>query len=196
MRLASPYDSFEDPYCYPGTSTLKNKLDLRDYAELEAFEHESVSAKGEEELPSGHFNPAHYCAIHRHLFGEVYNWAGEYRNVRTAKEGAMFCYPEFVAEQMEMLFKALDEPSFAMMSSPEAFIQASVKFLAELNAIHPFRDGNGRTQLSFLFLLGGRAGHPLDMTRVRAEPMLGAMVESFHGRLGALEEEVKCLYRK
>ena len=112
MRLGSPYDSFEDPYCYPGTSTLKNKLDLRDYAELEAFEHESVSAKGEEELPSGHFNPAHYCAIHRHLFGEVYNWAGQYRNVRTAKGGDMFCYPEHIAEQMELLFTSLNYGAF------------------------------------------------------------------------------------
>ena len=196
MRLASPYDSFEDPYCYPGTSTLKNKLDLRDYAELEAFEHESVSAKGEEELPSGHFNPAHYCAIHRHLFGEVYNWAGEYRNVRTAKGGDMFCYPEHIAEQMELLFASLNQGAFLRGAAKSDFVKASTKFLSELNAIHPFREGNGRCQLSFLFLLGERSEHRLDMTRVRAAPMLEAMVESFHGRLGALEAEVKCLYRK
>ena len=196
MRLASPYDSFEDPYCYPGTSTLKNKLDLRDYAELEAFEHESVSAKGEEELPSGHFNPAHYCAIHRHLFGEVYDWAGEYRTVRTAKAGDMFCYPEHIADQMDLLFASLNQGAFLRGTAKSDFVKASAKFLSELNAIHPFREGNGRCQLSFLFLLGERSEHRLDMTRVRAAPMLEAMVESFHGRLGALEAEVKCLYRK
>ena len=193
MRLGSPYDSFEDPYCYPGTSTLKNKLDLRDYAELEAFEHESVSAKGEEELPSGHFNPAHYCAIHRHLFGEVYNWAGEYRNVRTAKGGDMFCYPEHIAEQMELLFTSLNYGAFLRRAAKSDFVTASTKFLSDLNAIHPFREGNGRTQLSFLFLLGERSGHMLDMTRVRAEPMLEAMIASFQGRLEVLGEEIAWL---
>ena len=193
MRLGSPYDSFEDPYCYPGTSTLKNKLDLRDYAELEAFEHESVSAKGEEELPFGHFNPAHYCAIHRHLFGEVYNWAGQYRNVRTAKGGDMFCYPEHIAEQMELLFASLSYGAFLRGAAKSDFVTASTKFLSDLNAIHPFREGNGRTQLSFLFLLGERSGHMLDMTRVRAEPMLEAMIASFKGRLEVLGEEIAWL---
>lgn len=103
MSFGSPYDSFDEPYCYPGTSVLKNKLDLHDYAELEAFEHESASAKGDDSLPSGVFDPVHYRAIHRHLFGEVYDWAGEYRTVRTSKGGDMFCYPEYIAEQMELL---------------------------------------------------------------------------------------------
>ena len=196
MRLASPYDSFEDPYCYPGTSTLKNKLDLRDYAELEAFEHESVSAKGEEELPSGRFDTAHYRSIHRHLFSEVYDWAGEYRTVRTAKAGDMSCYPEHIADQMDLLFASLNQGAFLRGAAKPDFVKASAKFLSELNAIHPFREGNGRCQLSFLFLLGERSEHRLNMTRVRAGPMLEAMVESFHGRLGALEEEIKCLYRK
>ena len=190
MSLGSPYDSFDDPYCYRRTSTLKNKLDLRDYNELEAFEHESVSAKGDEPLPTGRFDPNHYRAIHHHLFGAVYDWAGEYRTVRTAKGGDMFCYPEYIAGQMDLLFASLSDPAFAKGSPKEGFITAAATFLADLNAIHPFREGNGRTQLTFLFLLGERAGHPLDMARIRPQTMLNAMVESFHGRLGALGREL------
>jgi cell filamentation protein len=193
MSHDSRYDSFGDPYCYPGTSVLKNKLDLRDFSELEAFEHESVSAKAEEELPTGMFDPLHYRAIHRHLFGAVYDWAGEYRIVRIAKPGAMFCYPEHIAVQMDLLFASLQRAPFTGGASATEFVQAAARFLGELNAIHPFRDGNGRTQLTFLFLLGERAGHPVDMARVRAEPMMAAMVGSFEGDYVGLEAEIVLL---
>ena len=84
-----------------------------------------------------------------------------------------------------MLFASLDSGPLAGDGSREEFIAAAATFLADLNAIHPFREGNGRTQLTFLFLLGERAGHRLDMALIRPEAMLAAMVESFHGRLGA-----------
>lgn len=190
MNLGSRYDTFDDPYCYSGTSVLKNKLDLRDYDELEAFEHESASAKGEEKLPSGSFDPAHYCMIHRHLFGEVYDWAGKYRSVRTAKGGDMFCFPEYIAGQMDTLFKALQHPPFTGGALRDDFVPAAARFLAELNAIHPFREGNGRTQLTFLFLLGERAGIGLDMTRISPQAMLGAMIASFNRKSAALEDEI------
>ena len=193
MNLSSRYDSFDDPYCYAGTFVLKNKLDLQDYDALEAFEHESATAKGEEALPLGSFDPKHYCAIHRHLFGEVYDWAGQYRTVQTAKGGDMFCYPEYIPAQMDGLFAQLRDASFSPGSGREDFVAAVSSFLADLNAIHPFREGNGRTQLSFLFLLGHRAGHVLDMARIRPEPILCAMIASFNGKLNPLEMEISHL---
>jgi cell filamentation protein len=193
MSVGSGYDSFDDPYCYPGTSVLKNWLDLRDFDALEAFEHESVSAKAEETLPSGSFDPAHYRAIHHHLFQGVYDWAGKYRTVRIAKPGAMFCYPEHIEGQMELLFASLQSAPFTGSASATEFAQAAARFLGELNAIHPFRDGNGRTQLTFLFLLGEQAGHPLEMARVRAEPMMAAMVGSFEGDYAVLVGEIAFL---
>jgi cell filamentation protein len=190
MRLGSPYDSFDDPYCYPGTSVLRNKLDLQDYEALEAFEHEAVSARGEESLPAGAFVPAHYCAIHHHLFQDVYEWAGQYRTVRTAKGGDMFCYPEYINGQMEALFPHLLGAPFHGDNDPNAFVSAAASFLADLNAIHPFREGNGRTQLTFLFLLGERAEIVLDMTKIRPVEMLSAMIASFNGTSAALEGEI------
>jgi cell filamentation protein len=146
-----------------------------------------------EVLPSGKFDPTHYRAIHHHLFQDVYDWAGQYRSIRIAKPGAMFCYPEHIAGQMELLFAELQHAPFTGGASQGEFATAAARFLGELNAVHPFREGNGRTQLTFLFLLGQRAGHPLDMTRVRAGPMLAAMVGSFGGKLGPLEEEIALL---
>lgn len=65
--------------------------------------------------------------------------------------------------------------------SCEDFAQNAAHFLAEPNAIHPFREGNGRTQLTFLALLADRAGHPLDLDKLDPDVMLDAMVRSFNG---------------
>lgn len=146
-----------------------------------------------EALPNGQFDPTHCCAIHHHLFQDVYDWAGEYRTIRIAKGGAMFCYPEHIYEQMALLFASLQTTPFIGGATSEAFVTGAAGFLGELNAIHPFREGNGRTQLSFLFLLGHRAGYVLDMARIRPEPILCAMIASFDRRLEPLEIEIAAL---
>jgi cell filamentation protein len=157
---------------------------------LETNEVRATSLRASEPLPKGSFDSAHYSAIHHHLFQDVYDWAGEYRSIRIAKGGSMFCYPEQIAEQMDILFARLSGASFTPSNGRKDFITATASFLADLNAIHPFREGNGRTQLTFLFLLGERSGFALDMTRIRPQEMLSAMIASFDGKLGALEEEI------
>ena len=64
---------------------------------------------------------------------------------------------------------------------PDNFVREAASFLANLNAVHPFREGNGRSQLAFLALLGDSAGHPLDLQKLRPKALLDAMVGSFRG---------------
>ncbi len=187
------YDAFDDPYAYKGSDVLINKAGLRDAALLEAFELEMTTLRSEEPFPAGRFGPAHYRAVHKHLFQDVYRWAGRYRTVRTSKAGNPFCYPEYIEGNMDKLFERLGAPPFVGGGSLDEFAAGSANFLAELNAIHPFREGNGRAQLSFLFLLGVRAGHVLDLTRVSREPMLAAMIASYNGELGPLISEIRAL---
>jgi cell filamentation protein len=73
------------------------------------------------------------------------------------------------------------------------FLDAATDFLAELNAIHPFREGNGRSQLSFLYLVGQRAGHPLHLTRIDRNTFMPAMIASFSGDNGPLKNELQNL---
>jgi cell filamentation protein len=112
----------------------------------EADSLEMSTLRAEEPLPSGRFTPAHYKRIHHHLFQDVYPWAGKYRKVRTAKGGNMFCYPEHIASSINQLFKKLALGAFKPDASAADFLDAATDFLAELNAIHPFREGNGRSQ--------------------------------------------------
>lgn len=191
--MAAGYDAFDDPYSYKGSTTLKNKLGLRDPAQLEAFELEMTTLRAREPLPRGKFDAGHYRRVHRHLFQDVYSWAGKYRTVRTAKGGNPFCYPECIGGEMTKLFATLPEALGA--DGPERFIAEAARFLGELNAIHPFREGNGRSQLAFMDMLGNDAGFPLDFARVRRDTFLPAMVASYAGNVGPLSRELRSLLR-
>ncbi|MGB8397508.1 Fic/DOC family protein [Bradyrhizobium sp.] len=175
------YDAIDDPYTYENSTVLVNKLDLRDQDELEAYEAEISSARSGEPLPEGEFDFTHYCAVHRHLFQDVYIWAGKPRTVRMSKQGNPFCYPEHIGAQATKLFAELKADSFFKDLEPDDFSTRAAHFLSELNVIHAFREGNGRTQLTFFAMLADNAGHPLDLEKFDPDVMLGAMIESFEG---------------
>ena len=190
---SSRYDAFDDPYCYPGTGCLRNKLGIQDAESLQAFELEMSTLRAEEPLPLGRLGPTHYRRVHRHLFQDVYHWAGCYRTVGTSKGGNMFCVPELIATQATQVFRRLSAPAFQHGSNREACVGAAAEFLGDLNALHPFREGNGRAQLSLMHLVALRAGHRLAHEKLEREPFLAAMIASFAGRLQPLEQQLLLL---
>src|SRR4051812_3788419 len=134
------YEVHDDTYCYPGTTVLKNLLDLKEQAELDAFEAEITNQRALEPLPVGLLDPIHYKAIHRHLFQDVYAWAGELRTVRISKGKSAFCFPEYIEREMTKLFAGLAEKHHLTHLSKALFAKEAAHFLAEINAIHPFRE--------------------------------------------------------
>src|SRR5947209_962877 len=102
------YDSVGDPYCYPGTTVLKNRRNLRTQEALNRFETAITAQRFNEPMPAGRLDEQHYRRVHRHIFGEVYTWAGEYRqHVRIGKGDSTFCYPENIPREMTKLFGRL-----------------------------------------------------------------------------------------
>ena len=189
------YEAGDDPYCYPGTTVLKNLLDLRTQEELDEFESTITAQRADEPLPLYALDVEAYRAIHRHLFQDVYQWAGEYRTVRVSKGSSAFCYPDHIDREMRSLFDQLADENFLRDLEVESFSAKAAHFMAELNAIHPFREGNGRTQNIFLALLADRAGHPLDFARLDPPEMLNAMIASFKGHERPLRELILHLRR-
>jgi cell filamentation protein len=189
------YDAVADPYCYPGTTVLINKLDLRDQKQLGDFEAEITAQRADEPLPNGSLSYSHYRAIHHHIFQDVYAWAGKTRTVRIAKNASMFCYPEHIDGEIRKLFGELQSENYFRRLSAEEFARKTTHFLTELNAIHPFREGNGRTQLALLTLLAERAGHPLSLNNLDPATMLAAMVTSFSGKEARLRKLIEILVR-
>ncbi|KJC53865.1 adenosine monophosphate-protein transferase [Bradyrhizobium sp. LTSP849] len=175
------YDAIDDPYTYENSTVLVNKLDLLDQDDLDDFEAEISSARSAEPLPEGQLDFAHYCAVHHHLFQDVYEWAGMPRTVRMSKQGSPFCFPEHIDTQAAKLFLDLKADRFLENLPAAEFAAKAAHFLAELNVIHAFREGNGRSQLSFFAMLADRAGHPLDLERLDPGAMLDAMIASFDG---------------
>ncbi|WP_348625817.1 Fic family protein [Methylosinus sp. LW3] len=143
------YRAVVDPYCYSGTRVLKNRLGLRAQADLDAFEADATAQRFSEPLPTGRFGVRHYRAVHRHIFGDVYRWAGCFLSVRIAKGASMFCYLEHIAAEMARIFDGLRNDGCLRDLPVDLFAARSARFLSELNAVHPFRDGNGRAQRAF-----------------------------------------------
>jgi cell filamentation protein len=184
------YSAGTDPYCYKGSAVLKNIPGIRDPKALEAFETVSAAQRADEPLPDGALGIRHYRAVHRHLFQDVYRWAGKFRSVRLSKGRSMFCYPENIATEMRGLFAGFRKRDFLQGLAADRFATEAAAFLAELNAVHAFREGNGRSQLAFLSLVAERAGHPMDMRKLRPKLFLAAMVESFDGDGSRLRNEL------
>jgi cell filamentation protein len=190
---AGDYDAIADPYRYSETTVLKNIPGIRNRNDLAEFEAVATAQRADEPLPGGRLSVRHYKAIHHHLFQDAYPWAGKFRTVRLSKGGSAFCYPENIVREMNVLFGALKGQHYLTALSPDRFAEAAAHFLSTLNAIHPYREGNGRTQTTFLMLLGERAGHPLGLDHFVPERFLVAMVQSFQGDKHALVAEVRKL---
>lgn len=186
------YNAVEDPLCYPGTQVLRNKLDIRDQDELDEFEQLMFQSRAREELPDATFDFEHYRTLHRHFFQDVYDWAGDVRTIRTGKGDNWFCYPEYIESEAGRVFRELVARNcLADCADRDEFARGAAWFLSEINAVHPFREGNGRIQLVFLTLLARNAGYKVNERKLRAKPFLHAMIQSFGGHLDPLVSEIR-----
>lgn len=154
-------------YCYPPAYTvLRNKLELRDAAELDRMERLLVRNRTMEGLPRGDFDLAHLKAIHKHLFQDVYDWAGEIRTVELSKGGNQFQLQGYLETGVAHVHQRIVDANYFQGSSPDRFAAQAGQIIGDLNYAHPFREGNGRTQLQFLKQLGEKAGHEIDLERL------------------------------
>jgi cell filamentation protein len=120
-------------------------------------------------------------------------WAGQYRTVRTSKGGNPFCYPENIPAEMNALFQGLRGGELFAERNTDEFLQEISRFLGELNAIHPFREGNGRSQLAFIGLIGATFGRHFNFERLNPVTFLPAMIASYFRNQGPLTVELKNL---
>jgi cell filamentation protein len=148
------YDAAIDPYTYENSTVLVDKLDLHDQGELDDFEAEITHARAHEPLPQGKLDFAHFCAIHHHLFQDVFDWAGTPRTVRISKQGSAFCFPDHIEAQATKLFSDLAAKNYLEGLPAKDFAENAAHFLAELNAIHTFRRQRSHA-INVLRLVGG-----------------------------------------
>ncbi len=172
----------DDPYVYPGTSILRNLGDIRDAERLDRFESDHCFARllelYENPIALG-FDLGHLMRIHQHLFQDVYAWAGEFRTVNMAKGNAFFARPEFIVPELQKVLDGLATEDFLRGTDAQEFCGRAAYFLGEMNAIHPFREGNGRAQREFLRELAVEAGYELAWDLVAQKEVYAASIVSF-----------------
>lgn len=193
------YDDKGDiKYCYPGTNILKNKLNIRDLDTLHDAERD-YSAVRQAELDkkgvTGDFSLKHLCSIHEQLFQDIYSWAGKIRTVDISK-GTIFCLVPFIEIQFDELYKKLKNENFlADVTDKKDMSIRLAYYLGELNMIHPFREGNGRTQRIYIEQLCTNNGRfEIDFSEITKDEMLNASIQSAKFNNNLLEDVIfKCL---
>jgi cell filamentation protein len=166
--------SRQDPYIHPVHPVLRNKLGIFDPDLLSRVERILVTQRIAEGVPNGAFTLTHLRAIHHHLFQDVYDWAGVLRTVEIAKDGHQFQLRRFISVGVTDIHRRLTEADFLRGLPRASFARAAAVIIGDLNYAHPFRDGNGRTQLQYLDALARQAGHTLDLTKLSPSGWLAA----------------------
>lgn len=191
--------SFDTVYCYPGTEVLINNFGEHDPKILSQLERMCTAARIVDLLKkpvSGNFDLTHLKKIHHYIFQDIYTWAGQFRMVNISKE-LLFCDVSFIEKELTKLFLKLREENYLKDCSEDNIASRAAYYLGEINAVHPFREGNGRTQREFIRELLLPAGFYVDYSRCNAKMTLYASINAFAGDYTLMTELFdKCIVRK
>lgn len=171
----------QSKYEYPGTDVLINLPGIRDAEELKRFERTVTKerlSQLEQNPIRGSFDLEHLKKIHRFIFQDVYPFAGEIRTETIAKDYFTFAPAQFIVPAANDLFRQLKQEKYLKGLPLEEFADRAAFYMAEINVLHPFREGNGRTQREFIRELSVHAGYDLDWFRVDPDQLLKASIRS------------------
>lgn len=170
-------------YCYPGTNILKNKLDIRDSNKLFKIEKQIVLVKSyilRQNKIRYTFDKKHFTYLHDFLFGDIYPFAGKFRTENIYKGSFTFASWEYIESELDRLLKELKSENFLQELDKENLSKRLAYYLSELNVLHPFREGNGRTIREFIREIALQAGFTLDLQSTTPEEMFNACVKSVY----------------
>lgn len=170
----------DDPYTYPGTETLRNRLGITDDKTLTEAERRLTQARGAEAARlSFPATDEGYRALHKHLFQDLYDWAGEDRTVNIAKGGSSFAAVPYVARELDKRFADVSKQNNFKGLARDEFFDRLGDHINEINAIHPFREGNGRTMRHHAAQLAREAGHPIRIAGIDKDQWMEASRHGF-----------------
>jgi len=177
-------------YCYPGTDVLINKLGIKDENALTIAEREITSLK----LLMFYSNPVKnkltiqgLCEIHGLIFEDIYIWAGNVRQGDFFSKGnSIFCRGQYIKENANKITENLLKENFLKGLEKVKFIERMAFYMGEVNALHPFRDGNGRSLREYFRQLSVNANFTLDFSKTSKDKLLAADIDAFNGQYEGL----------
>lgn len=168
-------------YCYPGTEVLINKLNIKNKHELFMAEKELTAIRLRElqKIPiKGKFDFKHLKSIHKYIFQDIYTWAGKERTVEIGK-GNLFCTTSCIQDYAASVFEKYYPQCYAAKDDISSFVKVFADNYGDVNALHPFREGNGRAQREFARVLCLKCGFTFDLSCATHKEMLEASKLSF-----------------
>ncbi len=177
----------QDPYSYAGTNVLRNKPGIRDADQLAQFEYQMATLRNIAmlEVPvMGDFDLQHLQDIHNGLFHDSYDWAGTNRTVSISKGGSRFAQPELIGSYAHAtVFTDLKNENLLKALGMRQFVERLAHHFSEINALHPFREGNGRATRLFIEELGKQAGYEFDFDGIDPNAWNDASRDCFNGTM-------------
>ena len=175
------YEARNSAYCYKGTNVLINLLNIRDNKTLQRAESRIVATKLFELRKNemiGNFDVEHFIKIHKFLFEDIYPFAGKFRTENIAKGYFSFAEWEYIDTELRKLLEKLHKSNLLKNDTREELVKDLAYYLAELNVLHPFREGNGRTIREFIRELAYKNGYLLDLQKVEPSEVYDAFLKS------------------
>ena len=190
--MSDLYEAGTDPYCYPASMVLRNKLDIREATLLEEVEslysQKRLTDLYTDSAVTGRFGFRHLSRIHRYIFQDVYAWAGQIRTVRIHKGHTTFAYPEHIAAEADRIFDKLQHDRLLQGLPLPKMLERLSWYVGELNVLHPFREGNGRALRAWLRQLGQHNGLLLHFEQLEPDEWLQASIAAYTGDLHPMQE--------
>lgn len=174
----------EDPYIDRKHKVLKNLAGITDPKQLEIYEDAVADASMLEIsdfIRKRKIDFALWKEVHKVMFSDVYKWAGQIRTVRMSKGISIFANPQFIERSAKDLFSQLEQENFLQRAPLDKLAARLAFYYNELNAIHPFREGNGRSLKVVITEIARRAGFRILWDRLSFRENIAASIEGFNG---------------
>ena len=183
-EYAYQYDVATDIYCYPNSNILINKFNIRNQTDLAVAERQITAlkiAELEKHPLKGRYNLKHIQAIHKFIFSDIYEWAGQVRGGDFLSKGtSIFCRAMHIESYADEIYDKLRHDNFLKGLKKPEFITKLAYYMGELNALHPFREGNGRVARLYFKQLCNNASYDLEFHKTRKDTLLDADIRAFN----------------
>ena len=187
--MVDKYGTGQDPYCYKGTDILINNFDIRDEETLQEAEREFTTAalNNIEFLPPP-YDLSYLQDLHSLLFSHIYSWAGEIRTIDISKQDTRFCTSTRIEPEANKIFHYLEAENYFENEDHDSFIMKIAELYADLNMIHPFREGNGRVQRLLFEHIALNCGYSIDWDVASTEEWISANIHGVNCNFKPIED--------
>lgn len=185
--MSDKFGEGRDPYLYPGLNVMRNRLGIHQFffKQKTAYEMTALRAATIELGPLVRGLP-HLCAIHRQLYQDIFDWAGQLREVDIYQGDTRFCHFAYIEKEGNALMQDLEEEGYLVGLAHEKFVERLAHYYCEINVLHPFRLGSGLAQRIFFEQLALHAGYALSWQGIAVDTWKQANQSGAMGDLSAL----------